>query len=244
MRFAVLAAAMSWTLVASAQDAPKPSITVEEIMEKSIQATGGKDNLQKMKTIIATGTMEIVAMGGTASTELYSKAPNKRYTFTNVDGYGEIKAGFDGTIGWSSEPQNGLVQLKGAQLATAKRDATFNGALFWKELYPTSEVVGKQKVGDRDCWVVKLTPAEGTPVTHFYDVETGLLAKMVATADTMQGPAEIGIKVADYKDLGNGVKFPFTMTIDMPGIGDLITKYKEIKVNAEIDDAKFAMPKN
>jgi hypothetical protein len=242
MRSAIIAATFVWTLTGFAQDAPKPSITPDELMEKSIQATGGREALKKLTSLVGTGTIDIVAMGGKATTEMYSKAPDKRLTVTRVEGYGEIKEGYDGKIAWSQEPQNGLVELTGDRLASARRDSQFNGELRWKELYPKAEVTGKDQVAGRDCWVLKLTPADGTPVVRYYDAETFLMAKVVVTADTPQGPAEIPVEFSDWRDIGIGVKGPYTMKITMPGIGELITKYTEMKYNVEIDDAKFAKP--
>ncbi|MGH9828848.1 MAG: hypothetical protein ACREDR_36980, partial [Blastocatellia bacterium] len=165
----------------------KPSITVDQIMEKSIAATGGREAAQKLTSLVMTGTMDIVAMGASASTEVYAKAPDKHLNVTNVDGFGEISEGYDGKAGWHTDPQGGLVDLTGERLATARIQSQFNGDLKWKELYAKSEVTGKEKVGDRDCWVVKLTPAEGSPVTRYYDAETFLLVKALTTADTGQG---------------------------------------------------------
>ncbi|MGO9240065.1 MAG: hypothetical protein ACLQBJ_04565 [Bryobacteraceae bacterium] len=246
MRLPILAAATVWTLAAYAQDAPKATITPDEIMEKSIQATGGREALMKMTSLVATGTMDIVSMGTKAATEAYAKAPDKRMTVTKVEGYGEVKEGFDGKTAWSmrpgSGPDSGPVELSGAALAAARRDAQFNGELRWKELYPKAEVTGKEKVGDRDCWVLKLTPAEGTPVVRYYDAETFLMAKAVVTTDTPQGPADIPVEFSDWRDIGNGVKGPYTMKVTLPGIGELITKYTDVKYNVEIDDARFAKP--
>ncbi len=241
MRSAIIAATLAWTLTGYAQDAPKASITPNEIIEKSIQATGGREALTKMTSLAGTGTMDIVSMGGKATTEMYAKAPDKRVTVTKVEGYGEVKEGYDGKIAWRQDP-NGVVELSGDGLAAARRDSQFNGELRWKELYEKAEVTGKEQVAGRDCWVLKLTPAEGKPVVRYYDAETFLMAKVIVTTDTPQGPADISVEFSDWRDMGNGVKGPYTMKVMVPGIGELITKYTEVKYNVEIDDAKFAKP--
>ena len=243
MRSLLLASTLIWSLAAYGQEAAA-TLTAEEIIEKSIQALGGREAMTKMTSLVAKGTIDIVSMGGTASTEFYAKAPDKRYNLTTVEGYGEIKQGYDGKAGWSSEPQNGLVDVTGGQLAGTRREAQFNGDLRWKDLYKSASVAGKEKVGTRDCWLVKLSPPDGKPISRYYDAETFLLAKTVATADSPQGEAEVTVVLADYRDIGNGVKQPYTLTITLPGIGDLITKYKEFQYNVEIDDAKFAKPKS
>jgi hypothetical protein len=244
MRLAVAFCSLGLVVGLSAQDAAKPAITADEVIEKSIAATGGREAMSKMKSLTAKGTMEIVAMGATAVAELYAKAPDKRVSIINVDGYGEIRNGYDGKIAWNMEPQNGLAEMKGEMAAATKRESQFHGDLKWKDLYSKGEVTGKEKVGEKDCWVVKLTPNEGKPVTRYYEVESGLMVKSTATVVSPEGEAEVAVEFSDYGDMGNGVKMPKTMKITMPGIGDLITKYKEVAFDVEIDDAKFAMPKN
>lgn len=244
MRLSILPSVLICSFAAFSQEAAKPSITAEEIMEKSIQATGGREAAAKVTSLVAKGTMDIVAMGGTASTEMYAKAPDKRMSVTNVDGYGEVRQGYDGKTAWSSEPQNGLVDVTGDNLAAMRRDSQFNGDLRWKDLYKQADVTGKEKVGNRDCWVVKMTPNEGKVVTRYYDAETFLLTRIVTTTDSPQGPAEVSVVFSDWRDLGNGIKAAHTVTMTLPGIGDLVTKYKEYQYNVEIDDAKFAKPKS
>ena len=222
------------------QEAAKPALTVDQIMEKSIEAAGGKAALEKMTSTLATGTLEITAMGVTAANESYAKAPNKRLSVTTVDGYGEVLDGFDGQTAWRKDPQTGLTVLDGEPAAQARRDAAFYGSLHWKELYPKSEVTGKDKAAGRDCWMVKLVPADGRPVMRCYDAETFEVTKGVNP-----GPngADIPVELSEYKDIGNGVKMPHTIKVTMPEMGDMVIRYQEIKPNVEIDDAKFVKPK-
>jgi hypothetical protein len=234
----ILIGCFSFSLALAVGQETVTAPSVDQIVEKSIAVSGGRDAMMKMSSLVGTGSLEITAMGVNASFELYTKAPDKRLTVTVVDGYGDIKRGYDGKAGWNSEPQNGLVDLKGEELAALKREAVFNGELHWKELYPKAEVTGKGKVGTRDCWIVKLTPAVGPPVTHYYDAETFQLAKLVST--TPEG--EVPVELSDYRDIGNGVKTAYTIKIMQPGIGELVVRMKEFKPNVEIDDAKFAKP--
>ncbi len=215
-----------------------PTPTPEQLIEKSIAAEGGREAMKKITSLVGTGTLEIPAMGVNAAFEMYAKAPDKRLTVTVVEGYGEIRRGFDGKTGWNSEPQNGLVDLAGEELATEKREAVFFGDLRWKELYPTAEVAGRSKVGARECWILKLTPSEGRPVTRYYDAETRLMVKSISTS----AAGEIEAELSDFRDIGAGVKIPHTMKMTTPN-GDVVLRFKEWKTNVEIDDAKFAKPR-
>jgi hypothetical protein len=240
MRAVLIAGSLLFAASAFGQETPKPALTVEQIMEKSIEATGGKAALEKMTSSVSKGTIELTAMGVTAANETYAKAPDKRLSVTTVDGYGEVLEGLDGKAGWRKDPQGGLRDITGQDLGQAQRDAAFYGNLRWKSLYPKSEVTGKEKAAGRDCWMVKLVPAEGRPVMRCFDAETFLVTRAVNP-----GPdgADIPVELSDYQDIGNGVKTPHTLKVDMPGVGEMVIRYQEVKVNVEIDDAKFAKPK-
>lgn len=240
MRAILILGTLTCAVATFGQEAAKPAISVDEIMEKAIAANGGKAALEKMTSYVAKGTLEMSAMGVTAANEVYAKAPDKRLSVTSVDGYGEVVQGVDGKTAWSSDPQGGLKEITGEQLAQLRREADFYGAAHWKDLYPKAEVTGKEKAAGRDCWMVKLTPAEGKPVMHCYDAETFLVTRAVNPGP---GGVEIPVELSDYKDMGNGVKSPYTIKVNMPEMGEMIIRYKEITPNVEIDDAKFAKPK-
>lgn len=225
--------------MAFAQQAAKPEITVEQIINKAIDAAGGRAAMEKLTSYVSTGTIEMSAMGMTANNETYAKAPNKRLSVTSVEGFGEILQGYDGKVTWSKDPQGGVKEITGEMGEQSKRESTFNGLLHWKELYPTSEVVGKDKAAGHDCWLIKLKPVSGNAVQQCYDTESFLMTKAVNP-----GPngSEIPVELSDYKDPGTGVKMPMTVKVNMPNIGEMVIRYKDIKGNAAIDDAKFSKP--
>lgn len=224
------------------QQAPATAPTVEQIMNQSIEALGGRAALQSLTSVVMTGTTEVVAYNASGDTTTYAQAPDKFSTTTDFQGYGTVGHGYDGKTAWNADPQQGTSELTGNRLADAQLEAQFDSPLRWKELYPKVEVTGMEKVDGRDCWAVKLTPAKGDPVTRCYDAQTFLPVKMTATGDTSQGPAQITIEFSDYRNIGNGVKLPYTSKLNVPGVGDLVITYQTIKYNVPIDASKFAKP--
>lgn len=224
------------------QQAPAGVPTVEQIMNQSIAALGGRAALQSLTSVVMTGTTEVVAYNASGDTTTYAQAPDKFATMTDFEGYGTVGHGYDGKTAWNADPQQGTSELTGNRLADARLEAAFGGALRWKDLYPKAEVTGTEKVDGRDCWAVKLTPAEGDPVTRCYDAQTFLPVKMTAMGNTSQGPAEITVEFSDYRNIGDGVKLPYTLKLTIPGVGDLVITYQTIKYNVPIDASKFAKP--
>jgi len=214
--------------------------SVDQILDKHVQALGGKAAIEKVSSTIITGTFELPAMGMSGSLEIYAKAPNKHATVINLSGFGVVQSGFNGTVGWSQDPQSGLRELTGAELADAKRDSDFYKDIKLKQLYPKMTVTGKEKVGERDAYVVEATPADGKPEKMYFDTLTGLLLRVDRDRESPEGSAHVESYFEDYRETG-GVKSPFTIKIVRPEISFTL-KATEVKQNIPIDDAKFNKP--
>lgn len=236
----VLALSLLAIGVFAQEKAKKPSLTAEEIMEKHIEALGGRARREKNTSSVSKGTLVVSAQNIEAPMQIYQKAPNKRLMVFTVPGYGEMKNGFDGQVAWSQAPNQEAKELEGAQAANAKRDAVFNGELHWRETYPKVELGEMEKSGDREFYVIRATPKDGSARVLYYDAKTFLLDHLEATVESPQGSVTVKSFLSDYRDV-DGLKAPFEMKQVLPN-GDFIFKLAEIKYNVEIDDAKFAKP--
>ena len=222
---------------------PKPAAklpTVDQILDKYVQAIGGKAAVEKQTSRIAKGSFEIPAFGASGTAEIYAKAPNKTATTINVAGYGVVQEVFDGKTGWSSDPQNGLREKSGAELAATKLDAEFHKSIKLKQLYPKIVVKGTDKVGDKEVYVVEGTPAESSAETWYFDTQTGLILREDAERESPQGKQAIQVFLEDYRDV-DGVKMPFSIR-QVTSAFTLNIKMDEIKNNVPVDDAKFNKP--
>lgn len=220
-----------------AQDTPP----VDELIEKHIAAVGGREALSKVSSLVMTGSFELPAMGASGTITVYQKAPNKRLTVINIDGFGEIFQGFDGERGFSISPM-GSIDMTGQMLEDARRDATMHAELRLKELYPKIEVKGKGKAGDREAWIVVMTPEKGNPVTAYFDAETFLMLKTSGVRVTDQGEAEIESEFGEFREVpGTGMKAPHLIRQKLP-VGEIILRITDIKANVDIPDSKFAKP--
>ena len=115
-----------------------------------MQTLGGKAAFEKITSTASKGTFEIPAFGATGSAEVWEKAPNKTALKLDIPGFGVVLEGFNGTVAWSQDPQSGLREKTGAELAATKLDADFYKPLRLKQLYPKITLKGKEKVGDKD----------------------------------------------------------------------------------------------
>jgi hypothetical protein len=220
--------------------AKPPQITAEEILEKNIEAIGGRKAIEKSASYCLKATLEILGRNVLGALEVCGKAPDKMLTVTTIDKVGMIKQGFDGKAGWSQDPYQGLRTLEGDELEKIRRQAVFNSELKWRELFIKAELTGREKVGEQDAYVIRLTSTDGTTVTRYYDDATFLLLRAVAVDEGPQGKIPVETLYTDYRAV-DGVKTPFQWTQKTP-VGEMIIKITEVKTNAEIDDSRFAKP--
>jgi len=214
--------------------------TVDQVLEKYVEAVGGKAAIEKTSSRVAKGSFELPAMGATGTLTVFGKAPNKSALVIDIPGFGVVKQGFDGTVGWSSDPMSGLTESSGAALAAAKRDAVFHRELVLKEQFKTMEVKGKQTIGDKETYIVEATPELGAPEKMYFEVATGLLVRVDAERSSPQGVMNVETSMKDYREV-DGVKIPFVLEQTMPNLSFVI-KFEEVKNNVEIDDAQFTKP--
>ena len=219
----------------------KPTqITAEEILEKNIAAIGGRKAIEKSASYCLKATLEIRGRSVQGALEVCGKAPDRMLTVTTIDKVGVIKQGFDGKAGWSQDPYQGLRTLEGDELERVKRLAVFNSELKWRELFIKAELAGREKVGEQDAYVIRLTSSDGGSVSRYYDAATFLLLRADAVDEGPQGKIPVETIYTDYREV-DGVKTAFQWTQKTP-VGEVIIKITEVKTNAEIDDSRFAKP--
>jgi hypothetical protein len=228
-------------LAQSAEKKPDAAMpTTDQILDKYVQALGGKAAIEKHTSRVTKGVMEIPTFGLSGTMETYEKAPNKSLLIITIGGFGEIKEGFDGTMAWADHPQTGLRDKTGGELADTKLEADFYRPLRLKALYPKMMVKGKEKVGEREAYVIEATPAAGSTEKWYFDTQTGLLIRSDAERETPEGKMAFETHFEDYKEV-DGIKAPFTLRISNPAVS-IVAKLQEVKHNVEIEDAKFNKP--
>jgi zinc protease len=231
---------LSMLLAAAATAQPVPPLTAAKVIEKSIEASGGRAAMEKLSSTHAKGTMEFQPAEMHGAVEIYAKAPNRQLVVSLIEGLGEIRQGFDGQVAWSQDAGGDITELSGAALEDLKRSSTFNAALKWQELFPKAELAGEEDVDGRRAYIVKLTSAAGKQVTHYYDAGTFLLLREKGVRDTPQGPMDITADFSDYRDVG-GLKVPFRTKQVLP-MAEIVVVISEVQTNVAIPDSLFAKP--
>jgi hypothetical protein len=225
-------------------NAPRSMPTVDQILDRYVQALGGMAALGKFTSRITKSTLVIEESDVTASFESYRQAPNKgveigQYKLGNGIGF-TVSRGFNGTAGWALNPTDGgFRELSGTGLAAEKRDAEFYWEINLKELYPKMALIGQVQVGDRTAYCIEATPPEGDPIKLYFETQTGLLVRLDSLYESAsKGKIPIETYYDDYRDV-DGVKLSFT--IRQPAY-KYTYKVNEVKHNLPIEEAKFKSP--
>ena len=221
---------------AVAQESPSP----DQLLDAYIKAIGGAEQVRKFSSRIMKGTFELPAMGITGTAEIYMAAPDKFYSLVRIDQVGEYAQGFDGQVGWSSDPTSGLREFAGEELAQIRRHSQFYHDLRFRDLYAGRRVTGKIKVGEKDAWVMEAKAADSTPEKFYFDAESGLLVRHDAVQITPEARIDVEQYYSEYSVV-DGLRLPMMLRhVDPQNTWQV--HFTEITHNQPIEAAKFAKP--
>jgi len=174
-----------------------------------------------------------------APLEVYEKAPNKTLTIFRAPP-GTNQMGFDGAIGWTKTPEQGLREETGDQLEMIKSEAEFYKVLKIKERYTRLTLLGLAQLNDREAYVIEAAPPRGQPEKLYFDRQSGLLVRIDHVMERGQDKMQMQTYFEDYRII-DGVKLPFTIRRARPNF-TWTYQFDEIKFNLPLDDSKFTKP--
>lgn len=208
-------------------------VTIDKVLEKYIEAIGGREKLaaEKDQTIKLTGSTQ----GMNITITMSKKLPNKFYQLVDF-GVGQQKLIFDGTKG-KSIAMGQEKELTGEQLESIKTQAEMNPVLDYAKYGIKPELVGMETINNKDAYKVVLTTPTGKKSTQYFDADSGLLVRSVTTADTPQGSFTSTIDFSDYKDV-NGLKFPYKWVQSTP-MGSIELTTASVEINTGLSDELF-----
>jgi len=212
--------------------------TADQLLDKYVQAAGGAAAIDKVASRVMKGTIDFG--GKSLPIDIYSKDPDKRISFTHM-AEGDSITAFDGHEGWLGTPgRPGAREMHGSELDAASIDADLHLATHLKSMFNQLLVQGSEPVGGHDAYLVVGQREGKPPLRLYFDVQSGLLVRLVRYGDTALGLLPTQIDYADYRDT-NGVKIPYRWTLARPS-GRFTIQVSEVKTNVPVDDAKFAKP--
>ncbi len=229
--------AITLTLPVRAADEKLPS--GEALMEKSLEAAGGKAVFAKLHTTVLSGTMEMPAMNLKGTLKNYRAEPDLSLTEIELPGIGKMTEGHDGQVAWAYNAMQGPSLKQGEEKLQAVRGARFHTE-DWKADYKAVRTLGLETFDGRECYKVELAPHQGEPFVQYLDRKTGLPAGMTMTAKTAMGDIKAETVISDYRKV-EGTLVPHKITQKAAGQVVVIT-FETITYNVAIPKETFALP--
>lgn len=214
--------------------------TADEILAKYTAALGGSATIDKLKTRSMKGEW-LTSNGLTWGYEVYQSGPDKIYVVLNTPKQGVFERGFNGSAGWEKST-HGLRALEGQELAVLRRYPDLFKDIKLKEQFSRLMFGGKDKINDREVYVLRGVTTDNRRERLYFDVQTGLLVRRVTNSPTMIGLIPEQVDFEDYKNV-DGLMAPFTIRISSvdPNISST-RKFTEVKLNVPVDETKFNKP--
>jgi hypothetical protein len=155
---------------------------------------------------------------------------------------GKLEQTFDGTNYWWRDAQG-----SGAMVSLAQENfralANAFAPIVPADIGADAQTIRKEKIGERETWVVQRGGPKEVYRRFFFDTESGLLLRSVLYTPRSIGTIPQQTDYEDYRDVG-GTKYPFLIRVSMVDPWTGVTRqYKTVELGASIDDAVFAMPR-
>ena len=240
---AIVVAALAWAQIASAQ-------TADEVIEKSVTALGGRAALAKLQSRHTSGEITLrTPAGDVAGTiDIFNAIPNKARTLIKADltslGAGPltIDQRFDGNRGYVLDSLQGNRDITGDQLENMRMAAFPHLFVKYQELGIAAKLIGKEKVGERDAYLIAFEPTSGSTVRQYIDAENYLPIRAVIKVMVPQLGAEVEqtSDFSDHRDV-DGVKLPFRVNVSS-NIQSFTIAVTKVEHNMPLDPAMFAKP--
>ena len=217
--------------------------SVDEVIYKNIQAHGGLEKIQTVKTMRSSGK---VNFGGFEARFMQENLrPDKVREETIIQGLAQVQ-GYDGKTGWQVNPFQGR---KDAELLSAddfkslQEDSDIDGPLVdYKSKGHTAQLLGHDSVEGTDCFKVKITLKNGDVRIYYFDADSFLELK-IESQNNIRGTVQYSETFyGDYEQV-NGIYYPFEYEQGQKGSsGRAKFTVEKIEINIPLAESSFAMP--
>ena len=230
----------------SSSPAASPTVTLEEIVTRYEAARGGRERWRALRSIEIQGTF--TSFSEEAPFTLRRKRPNL-YRFDSKMIQKEMIVAQDAQGSWWRHPLYGIespakIDDANAAVLTA-RDAEIEPALFgYQEKGHKVVLAGRGNVSGQETLRLELTRSNGWVETWHLDPKTYLeVAVDSKVFDYSQLPQEMQERAyfSDFRTV-DGLVLPHRIEREY-GARHTVTKVEKVRVNPEMEDGVFAMPR-
>jgi hypothetical protein len=242
----MLAKSLFGLALATAVAGAVPAQTVDEIVAKSLAASGGAERLKAVRTRRMTGAMTMMA-GPRTQTPIVIEAmrPRSMRFELQVQGITVIQA-FDGKRGWKIVPFAGdrapYPMPRDEEIEAADR-AEFDTLLLDAAARETKiRLQGHDDVDGADTFKLRVTRRDGSARDVYVDSRTFLEVRH-GTRRSIEGRTlELLSTFSDFRSV-DGLTLPFRVSSSTKGRPEAqVIVFEKIELNPPIDESRFKMP--
>lgn len=237
---------------AKAATAPASGLSADDILERNLAALGGKERLRALKTLRFEATEQTGAKS--VPLKVFWKRPDRLRVEAPEEGLLKIQA-FDGTRAWSTYPD--LPGFETQYLDGPEQDAlrdqadlvegpTFDYAAKGNRV----ELLGRERLDDRDVWRLELTTARGEVRLLWFDCTSFLEVREERVQSSGERRMTTESNLSDYRPAG-GVLFAHRVesrsrvsgggAAESSGEPSVFT-IQRLEVDVDLPDSLFAPP--
>jgi hypothetical protein len=215
--------------------------TAGEIVNKYVDAIGGKDKLEQIKTVYITNTTQAMGNEGPSTTQIINgKAFRLDY---EINGQKSTQVYTD-KGGWQINPFMGATTaqpLPEEMYKQSKGQLYFTGPLYnYGAKGNKVELLGKEG----NAYKLKVSNTDSVETIAYIDAATYYLTKITRQTNFMGQSMELTVSFSNFKKTDFGITIPFTTDISYGGQFTITNNVTKIEFNKPIDPAIFEMPKS
>jgi len=215
--------------------------TVDEIVNKHIEAIGGAKLLESINSMKMEGSIE-VQPGMTAPITI--QVINEKSLRMDLSIMGmTMNQVIDGESGWMVNPFGGNPApepITPDQIKETKGQMDLKGKLYNYAAKGTKvEFVSKDEVEGADVLKLRVTEKDGKVTFTYLDAKTYFIIKETIIVKVDDAETEVNTVYSNFKKTPEGFTFAYTMQNEMAG-GPI--NWEKVEINPKIDPEIFKMP--
>ena len=244
LRFGIIVVAAAFIARAAlTQDQKTP--TLDELVNKNIEAKGGANALRSLQSLRRTGKLLVNDGQIQFAYSQVKKRPLDVRTEVTLQGMTAVQA-FDGKEGWKISPFQGRKdpeKMSADDMKSLMEDAELDGPLVdWRAKQSTVEYLGTEDVDGTPAHKFKVGRKNGDVNFVYLDPDHFLEIRVITQRVVQGAQTEIETDLGDYEKIG-GVFLPFSLEAGRKGDPD---KQKIVidkaEPNVPVDDTIFHFP--
>ncbi len=221
-------------------------VNPEEIIDKAIEAQGGRVALESIedKTIKSTMKMYIPQQNFLTITVAYIKYKPLKIRAEQVIQGMRIVTGYDGNNIWLDSMGQVMIAPPIISNPLKALIARENLLLGYKKKECSIQYLGESEVHSNACYQIKFADKDNNETIYYFNAQNYLPIKIEYSVINQIGAvAKYEILLSDYRSVEN-IVIPFKTDTFINSIKKSESTIAEIQFNQELDDILFEMPES